>query len=76
MEIINVQNDWTWSVDHAKNLMMEDKQLQEDVLKIAKKYKLEVNTIIELYSEGLKNGISDGKFLSFDKWFYKVFKEF
>lgn len=75
MKMIKVKNDWSWVVDHAKNLMMEDKQLNEDVLRIAIKYRIDPIHIIELYGEGLDNGIEDGKYLSFKNWFYSFYYE-
>lgn len=75
IEMIEVKNDWSWVVLHAKNLMTEDKELNEDVLKIAKKNRIDIISIIDLYSEGLDNGMDEGKYLSFKDWFYSFYSE-
>ena len=74
MEMIEVKNNWGWITLHAKEMMTEDKQLYEDVSKIAKMNKVDIISIIDLYSEGVDKGIENGKYLSFKDWFYKFYQ--
>lgn len=74
MELIKVKNDWTWIVNHAKDMLMEDSHLHKDILRIAKEKRLDIIRIIDLYSEGLSNGAENGKYLSFKDWFYEFFQ--
>lgn len=78
MEKIKVVNDWTWVKEHAEK-MMEDEQLENDVLAIARENRIEVINIIELYHEGLSLdqeswGGVEGEYLSFKDWFYEFFQ--
>lgn len=79
MKMINVIDDWTWIKKHATEEMMEDEKLENDVLAVARKYRIEPVHIIELYSEGLSlhlesSGGKDGKYLSFKDWFYEFYQ--
>lgn len=81
MEMINVVNDWTWVKRHAKKMIREDEKLKNDVLAVARKYRIEPIHIIELYSEGLSlhlesagSGEEKDKYLSFKDWFYEFYQ--
>lgn len=82
MELIDVVNDWEWIKKHAQKMMMEDEKLENDVLAVARKHRIEPIHIIELYSEGLslhlESAGSGGKkeYLSFKDWFYEFYHEF
>lgn len=83
MNLIKVKNDWEWVRKHAKKMIEDDLQLENDVLAIAREERIEVIDIIDLYHEGLDLGIIDlhteinveeeGKYLSFKDWFYSFY---
>ena len=80
MKMIKVKNDWTWVVNHAEKMINEDEQLENDVLRVAIKYRIEVDNIIELYDEGLSLHLEseegeEGEYLSFKDWFYSFYCE-
>ena len=79
MKTINVVNDWTWMKRHAKKMIEEDEKLENDVLAVAREFRIEPIHIIELYSEGLSlhlesSGGEEGKYLSFKDWFYEFYQ--
>lgn len=80
MKMIKVKNDWSWAKNHTQQSMMRDKQLQENVLRVAIKNRIDVVNIIELYHEGLSLHQEStegeaGKYLNFKSWFYEFFRE-
>lgn len=79
MELIDVVNDWSWVKEHSQKMIREDEKLENDVLEVSRKYRIEPIHIIELYSEGLSlhlesSGGKDGKYLSFKDWFYEFYQ--
>ena len=73
MEMIKVKKDWNWIFNNARKEMMDDCQLHEDVLRVAKEQKLDIVRIVTLYSAGVY-GTENGKYLTFKDWFYDFFQ--
>ncbi|WP_085523839.1 helix-turn-helix domain-containing protein [Tuberibacillus sp. Marseille-P3662] len=66
IKMIPVKVDWDWVVDHVDNEMND--VLENEVLTFLND---DIDRIYELYMDGVKDGIEDGKYLTFTEWFYR-----
>lgn len=71
MELIKVKNDWTWVCHHVDELLNSNEKLNDDILMYIEENKIDLDRIKEMYLDGIEHGIEDGKYLSFETWFYE-----
>ena len=77
LTFIPVKDDWDWVVEHVRE-ELENPVLNDLVRRVLDKPFMdenEVKNLADLYNEGLRNGIEDGKYIPFAQWFYEFFEE-
>ena len=77
LTFIPVIDDFEWVLYHVGEELKND-TLNDLVRRVLDKPFMdenEVKNLADLYHEGLRNGMEDGKYIPFAQWFYEFFEE-
>jgi hypothetical protein len=77
LTMIPVVDDWDWVFAHVKD-ELENPVFNQLVRKVLNKPFMgenDVRNLADLYHDGLREGMEDGKYIPFAQWFYEFYED-